>query len=445
MLLGTSARLFRRVICPFFVATLLVLVALVGLQPTHQAVAGGIQSWFGGPNSSPKKTTPYKPTRFVIGLAQRTEFQVFSLSKPNRVVVELPSVKLRLPRTTSTTANGLVRSFRGGRSAPGKSRVVIDVEAPVVVESAKIEKNPNGNGYYLALKIVPIEANVKNAKADAANKRVGRFKPAYTLGGPALIQPPLPKRAVHPDQLAARAFKPTIVIDPGHGGHDSGAKKHGTVEKNVVLKFSLKLRDALEKTGRYRILMTRDTDEFISLGGRRKFAEKNKAHLFIAVHADYARSSARGATIYSLRPSVARRLKSSARRDVARKVLTREEMSTVRAASGSVSAVRDILADLARREVEVTSARSSMFARSVIEYMGDSTKLRSHPDKNAAFKVLKTAKFPSVLIELAFVSNKKDAALLRSDKWRNKVSKSIVTAVDNYFSSHEPACHCKLA
>ncbi len=439
MLLGTSARLFRRVICPFFVATLLVLVALVGLQPTHQAVAGGIQSWFSGPNSNPAKTTPYKPTRFVIGLARRTEFQVFSLSKPNRVVVELPSVKLRLPRTTGPTANGLVKSFRGGRSAPGKSRVVIDVQAPVVVDSAEIEKNPNGNGYYLALKIVPIGAGVKAAKADTAtNKRAGRFKPAYTLGGPApLIQPPLPKRAVHPDQLAARAYKPTIVIDPGHGGHDTGAKKHGTVEKNVVLKFSLKLRDALEKTGRYRVLMTRDTDEFISLGGRRKFAEKNKAHLFIAVHADYARSSARGATIYSLRPSVAKRLKSSARRDVARKVLTREEMSTVRAASGSVSAVRDILADLARREVEVTSARSSMFARSVIEYMGESTKLRNHPDKNAAFKVLKTAKFPSVLIELAFVSNKKDAALLRSDKWRNKVSKSIVTAVDNYFSSHE--------
>ncbi len=394
------------------------------------AVAGGLKSWFSNESAKSAPAPNYKPTRFVIGLPQNAKFQVFSLSKPNRVIVELPNIRLRLPRFTQASAAGLVKSYRSGRSGPGKSRVVVDVKAPVVVESAEVEKTKAGE-YQLAVTISPLVSKLKNAK-----RRNFKYRPS-TLGGGGLIQPPTPRRAIHPDELAARAFKPTIVIDPGHGGRDSGAKKYGTVEKNVVLKFGLKLRDALEATGRYRVLMTRDSDKFISLDGRRKFAEQNKAHLFIAVHADYARSSARGATIYSLRSSVAKRLKSSARRDVARKVLTSEEISSVNSANGNVNAVSNILADLARREVEVTSARSSMFARSVIEYMGDSTKLRSHPDKSAGFRVLKTAKFPSVLIELAYVSNRQDAALLRSDTWRNKVSKSIVTAVDNYFSAHE--------
>ncbi len=434
MLSRSPTRQNWRATGPVFIVFALVIANLIGIGATSTATAGTLQSWFGGPSSNPAKPVVYQPTRFIIGLAKRTEFQVFSLSKPNRVVVELPNVKLQLPERNSANTSGLVKSFRGGRSAPGKSRVVIDVQAPVVVEGARLEKVSNGRGYRLSLDIVPIEPAVKTAQKP---KRPSFTMKPYGLGASGLVQPPLPKPAVHPDKRAASSFKPTIVIDPGHGGRDTGAKKYGTVEKNVVLKFALKLRDALQATGRYRVLMTRDRDVFITLDGRRRYAEKQNAHLFIAVHADYASTNARGATIYSLRRATAKRLKSSARREVARDVLTDEEISTVRAASGSVSTVQKILADLARREVEVNSARTSMFARSVIEYMGDSTKLRSHPDKSAGFRVLKTAKFPSVLIELAYVSNRQDAALLRSDAWRTKVAKSITTAVDNYFASHE--------
>lgn len=402
---------------------------LIHTVPT--ADAGTLPSWLSAPwGKTAKNQIDYKPTRFMIGLDRKASYEVFVLAKPNRIVIELPSVKLNMPLATRANTAGLVKSFRGGKSAPGKSRVVIDVDAPVVVEKSHVKKAKSGDGYMLVLDIVPLGKKIRTAKAT-------KFEPPSRLGGPLLAQPPSPRRAMHPQKRAAQAYKPTIVIDPGHGGHDTGAKKHGTVEKNVVLKFALKLRDALKATGRYRVLMTRDRDVFITLDGRRRYAEKQNAALFIAVHADYANSRARGATIYSLRPSVAKRLKSSARRQAGRNVLTKEETSSVKSAAGSVSVVKNILADLARREVEVTSARTSMFARSVIEYMGDSTKLRSHPDKSAGFRVLKTAKFPSVLIELAYVSNKKDAALLRSDSWRKRVSTSIVTAVDNYFSSHQ--------
>ncbi len=206
-----------------------------------------------------------------------------------------------------------------------------------------------------------------------------------------------------------------------------------------MLAFSLMLRDKLEKTGRYKVLMTRDKDVFVELDKRKDYAEEHRANLFIAVHADYAgkNSNARGATIYSLRESVANALQRSAKGEVKSAVLTKDEVENMKQASlgTDISAVKNILADLAGREVDMTQERTSIFTRSVIEYMGTSTELRAKPDQQAAFRVLKTAQFPSVLIELAYVTNKKDAELLTSDAWRDKVSDSIMIAVENYFSN----------
>lgn len=367
-------------------------------------------------------------TRFVIGLDKPAQFQVFSLSNPNRVIVDLPDVRMQLPsQDDSGKPAGLVKSFRSGLSAPGKSRIVIDVTAPVIVESAKLEPAKDGKSQRLALEIVPADS----AKPGA--RRVLKQGPPSGLGA-AGIQPPLPKPAIKPAARAASAFKQVIVIDPGHGGHDSGAQKFGTVEKDVVLAFGKTLRDRLEATGRYKILMTRDEDKFVDLDERRAFGERNHAALFIAVHADYASTKASGATIYSLRDSVARDLKQSAKGDVAEKVLSAKEVEKVKAASGDLGAIRSILGDLAAREVDATKERTSVFTRAVIEEMGASTSMRDDPDQQAAFRVLKTAQFPSVLIELAYVSNREDAKNLKSDTWREKVAESIVTAVDNYFS-----------
>ena len=108
----------------------------------------------------------------------------------------------------------------------------------------------------------------------------------------------------------------------------------GSVE--VVLAFSLKLRDKLQATGRYKVLMTRETDKFVELHERREFAERNMASLFVAVHADYARSSARGATIYSLRDSVADALQRSARGEVSEHVLSESEIRALKRTDGDV-------------------------------------------------------------------------------------------------------------
>jgi N-acetylmuramoyl-L-alanine amidase len=366
-------------------------------------------------------------TRFVIALEREAGFQVSSLSNPNRVVVDLPDLKVGLPAQPRDGAIGLVSGFRGGLAAPGRLRVVIDVTDPVVVEKAAIEKD-TGEGPRLVLEIVPVSA---------FKPAVAKMLSATKIGGAGLgsLQPPVPRRARTPSDRAAQTFRPTIVLDPGHGGHDSGAKRNGTIEKEVVLAFSIILRDLLKATGRYNVLMTRDSDTFVDLDERRDFAERNKAALFMAIHADYASSRASGATIYSLRDSVATELQRSARGEVTQDLLSDKEMQAIkRVEVADTNIVRGFLADLAQREVAVTHERTNVFARSMIEFMGDATPMMNNPDRSAAFRVLKTAKVPSVLVELAYVTNKQDAANLRSDAWRRKVAGAIVTAVDNYFT-----------
>jgi N-acetylmuramoyl-L-alanine amidase len=369
-------------------------------------------------------------TRFVIGLEKSADFKVFTLDKPHRVIVDLDDVKLNLPPEPQEKSVGLVQGFRVGASAPGRTRVVIEVTSPVVVQNSRIEKSKDGKSQQLALDIVSAASSGKTANAR-------KFKSPSALGASG-VQPPTPQPAQRPEVKAAKSFKPTIIIDPGHGGHDTGAVKHGAIEKEVVLAFSKTLKKKLEETGRYRVVLTRDKDLFIPLGERLEIAERNKGNLFIAVHADYATTRARGATIYSLRDGMANSLKRSAKGEVTSDVLSGAEVSKVKNVSQSdkdVSTVRDILSDLAEREVDATQERTSLFTRAVIENMGETTNMRDDPDKQAGFRVLKTAKFPSVLIELAYVTNKQDAEQLKSTAWREKVADSIKTAVDNYFSN----------
>ena len=367
-------------------------------------------------------------TRFIIGLAKKATFEVSSLQNPNRVIVDLPNIGLSLPEQPKNGPIGLVKSFHAGLSGPNKTRVVIEVTAPARIIKANVIRAPGSKMHQLSLEIVPSN---QPRKVRVASRRQFFAKP-FNLGASGLL-PPTPRPARHPRRKLESAARPVIVIDPGHGGHDSGAKKNGIVEKKVVLAFGKLLRDKLEKTGRYKIIMTRDTDKFVTLGGRLDIAEKYNANLFIAVHADYARSSAKGATVYTLRDSVAKSLHKTAKRRAERSVKSQIDSDSVKKANGSVSALTRILTDLTIRDLDANHQRRDLVSRSIIQYMGNTTDLRSNPHKKAAFRVLKTAQFPSVLIELAFVTNKKDAERLKSTTWRNKVSDSLVTAVDDYF------------
>ena len=368
-----------------------------------------------------------KKTRFVIALERKVEYQVQSLPNPNRVIVDLPNVKLRLPPSLAGQPVGIVNGFRAGLGAPGKMRVVIDVTEPVIVEKSEFLGSSGNGPVLLSLEIAPAATDMGSLVQAAASMPASAVQKA-SAGG--TIQPPVPRPAERPDKRPANAYKPLIVLDPGHGGHDSGAIRNGTVEKEVVLAFARTLRDQLRATGHYRVALTREDDTFVPLEERRQFAEDRKAALFIAIHADYATSRARGATIYSLRESVASNLAASARRQSANDALSDSELSSLKSIGRQGPAVKSILADLAGREVESNRDRTSIFARAVIENMGRSTNMNENPDRNAAFQVLLTAKVPAVLIELAYVTNRADAAQLRSEDWRRNVARSIRSAID---------------
>ena len=115
-------------------------------------------------------------------------------------------------------------------------------------------------------------------------------------------------------------------------------------------------------------------------------------------------------------------------------MLSSHELEKVKATDGDVGTIKGFLTDLARKELVVNKERTKVFANTVVETMGGATNMMNNPDREASFRVLKSAKMPSVLIELAYVTNRADAANLNSDVWRDKVSGSILSAVENYFS-----------
>lgn len=386
---------------------------------------------------------PAKPrsnrTSLVIGLDRKAQFHVFTLSNPNRVIVDLSDTRLGVPVLPRGKSIGVVKSLRFGKSSPDAKRVIINVRAPVIVEKATMRKSRKSRGRHeLVLDIVPLGDVLKTARKKAKKRRPSWLSSSAGMSrlGGSNLQPPTPKRALSFKQRQAKISKPMIVIDPGHGGHDSGARKNGVTEKHVVLAFALVLRKRLLATGRYRVRMTRSTDVFIPLDDRVKFAERHNAQLFIAIHADYAGSSARGATVYSLRQSAARALRRRQAKPDPKEILSSKEQRDIkRKALGNVAVIKNMLADLASYERYANYDRTRSFSKNVVRYMGKATHFIGKPSREAGFRVLKTAKLPSVLIELAFVTNRRDARLLKSAKWRRKVAGSITAAVDNYFSS----------
>ena len=220
-----------------------------------------------------------------------------------------------------------------------------------------------------------------------------------------------------------------MVIDPGHGGVDNGTRSGEQTEKDLVLAFGLALRDRLEKSGKYRVVMTRTDDTFIPLDDRVRIGRTQGAALFVSIHADYlarGEGDAKGATIYTVSDKAtdaeAERLAESENRaDAIGGVNLAQEPTEV----------ADILIDLAQRETRTFSNR---FARLLMGEMKNVTRMHKHPLKSAGFRVLKAPDVPSVLVELGYVSNKGDLEHLVSDRWRTKTANSMAQAIDAFLA-----------
>jgi N-acetylmuramoyl-L-alanine amidase len=227
---------------------------------------------------------------------------------------------------------------------------------------------------------------------------------------------------------AAAPSQPVIVLDPGHGGADSGARGlRGIQEKTLVFDFCAELKRQLDETDRYAIVMTRYGDQYVDLDDRVAIARKANASLFISVHADTLSedASVSGSTVYT----VADRASDAE----AARIATRENAADVglgRAQPDNPD-VADILFDLKRRE---TRTYAHIFSRGLVDNLRGAAKLNHNPERSAGFFVLKAPEFPSVLVELGYLSNAQDVQSLASPEWRTKAATAVVKAIDAFFA-----------
>lgn len=221
------------------------------------------------------------------------------------------------------------------------------------------------------------------------------------------------------------SLRPVIVIDAGHGGSDPGAGgPTGVKESEVTLSAALTLAEILRKTGRYEVVLTRSKDVRLAHEERSRIARDAKAGLFISLHADaHTDPKVRGGSVYTLSDEGTER---SAREALAKGNYVVHDLDI--AESGKE--LGGILYGLAQRD---TANASDRFAELLIDKMSGATPLLNNTHRRGNFKVLLAPDVPAVLLELAFISNKRDESNLQSPVWRTRTMAAAAAAIDAYF------------
>jgi N-acetylmuramoyl-L-alanine amidase len=312
-------------------------------------------------------------------------------------------------------AAGLVAGLGLPVDSAGQVSLGLDLVEPAVVERAfrlPPQNGPGGGaGDRLVIDLRPADPQAWQAAFAAPV--------ALPLAGSADILPPPPASPGRPR---------LVVLDPGHGGQDPGAiSASGRYEKNVTLAVARAVADQLRQTHRYRVLLTRDGDRFVRLGDRVALARRREADLFLSIHADSlaADRATRGASVYV-------RADDASDTDAEALALreNRADQLAESAPPGDVNEVVAILLDLASRD---TPRLSSRFAGLLTASLGHDLTLRHNALRAANFKVLSAPDIPSALLELGYLSNPADEALLFSDAGRAELAAAVVAAIDRFF------------
>ncbi|MFT6077709.1 MAG: N-acetylmuramoyl-L-alanine amidase [Myxococcota bacterium] len=343
-------------------------------------------------------------------LSSIPKYRVFTIAKPDRLVLDFDDSALSF--SLKNFSHPLFSSTRSSLSNTKKLRVVFDLKKSAKLQKSTITK-VNNNKYYLIVDLLP-KGNVKKS-----------YKNPSDLIGKLIDE----KTGTITYKIKKSNKLPIILIDAGHGGKDPGATGGyaRTKEKNITLGYARELKRQLDNTKKFKVFLTRNRDYFIPLNGRVAKARKIKADLFISLHADSSPNrKTSGLSIYTLSET-------SSDKQAAR-LARKENKSDIIGGADFSDASGDILKTLINMSQRSTMNESAKFAEIVIKSIRDNrltTLQRTH--RFAGFRVLTAPDIPSVLIELGYLSNKKEERKLNSLKHKREVSKALVRAIRKYF------------
>ena len=366
-------------------------------------------------------------TRLVFDLSGPVQHSVFTLTAPDRLVIDINGATLGGSLNVATS-NTPINSVRSAQRTPTDLRVVVDLKKAVTPKSFTLAPNAQ-YGNRLVVDLYDQEADAVAASTPTpppAQTTTSAPAVPVTPAQPAIKLPPVPsgKRDV------------VVAIDAGHGGEDPGASgSRGQHEKDIVLQIARELQRQINTERGYRAELTRTGDYFIPLRKRTEIARKKGADLFISIHADAAPSKAAfGASVFALSDR-------GATSETARWLADTENRSDLIGGAGNVSLddkdrmLAGVLLDLS---MTATLSSSLDVGQKVLGNMGRITPLHNRRVAQAGFMVLKSPDIPSILVETGFISNANEAAKLATKSHQQALARSIHTGVRQYFQQSPP-------
>lgn len=377
--------------------------------------------------------------RFSVDMSGKIAYKVFLLDNPDRLVIDLIATQRGQAFPVGKTLNAYpIKAIRSGIQEGTNLRIVLDLAAPIaLVKKELVAGNKGGKGYTLVITfsskntLVAPQTLPSTAKEEAVEGQIEEQKETLETKPAALplfIPIPVARPSTPPEQvdLAVLDGRPLIVIDPGHGGTDPGTQGYAkTYEKQLTLAYGLALKKAIERTGRYRVLLTRSKDVYVGLKERVHIARTHKGSLFISLHADaHADKHMRGLSVYTLSETASdKEAEALAAKENKVGLLEDVDLDTKN------PEVAGILIDIIQRE---TANASSLFAESLISEVGQNVTLLKYPHRFAGFRVLTAPDIPSLLVELGYLSNPDEEKLLNSPAYKKKVVNAIIRSIDVY-------------
>jgi N-acetylmuramoyl-L-alanine amidase len=371
-------------------------------------------------------------TRLVFDLSGPVQHNLFILTAPDRIVVDIKGAQLATKLEQLSLANTPITSMRSAQRSPDELRLVIDLSTAVTPKSFTLSPNQQ-YGDRLVLDLFDQDEGA----APVTAAPVAAVAPTQTP-----VVEPLPvtqitlPRPLPPTVTSSGRRDVVIAIDAGHGGEDPGASGPGGArEKYVVLAIAKELQRQLNAEKGFRAELTRTGDYFIPLRRRTEIARKKGADLFVSIHADAApRSSAFGASVYALSDR-------GATSETARWLANSENQSDLIGGAGSVSLDdKDRMLAGVLLDLSMTASLSSSLnvGQKVLVNMGRVTPLHKKRVEQAGFMVLKSPDIPSILVETGFISNPKESGKLATQSHQQALARSITSGVRQFFQQNPP-------